>query len=132
MKGIKKLVWVDTDPAYGDPLGDCDDRYAMIALFHSKDIKIVGLSAVFSNTYVANAYQKLLKLVSLESQSPPIYWGAQEPLQLNVHTKLAPNVALIETDASKGLIDYLDNIKHRKLTIVAIGALTQCGNSFND
>ncbi|MDG1334114.1 MAG: nucleoside hydrolase [Crocinitomicaceae bacterium] len=125
MSENKKLVWVDTDPAYGDDLGDCDDGYAMIALFHSKHIEVVGVSAVFGNTYVANAYQKLIKLMSLEPKAPPIYWGAQEPLQLNVHTKLAPNVNLIETDASKGLATYLKNLEPgKKLTIVAIGALT--------
>jgi inosine-uridine nucleoside N-ribohydrolase len=125
MNDTKKLVWIDTDPAFGDEQGDCDDGYAMIALFHSKQIDIVGISAVFGNTYVANAYQKLLKLMTFESKLPPIYWGAQDPLQLNVHTKLAPDVALITTDASQALSHYLIQLEPgKKLTIVAIGALT--------
>ncbi len=129
-----KKVWIDTDPAFGDPYGDCDDGYAMIALFHSPKVEVVGVSTVFANTNVANAFQKAKTLIDdyldyhpfyQGDRRPPVYWGAEGPLQLNHHKKEEPHIWPVQTQASEKLRDFLSGLEaEEKLTIVAIGALT--------
>ncbi len=42
-------VWIDTDPALGEPDRDVDDGFALVQAFHSPELAIRGLSVVFGN-----------------------------------------------------------------------------------
>ncbi|MGH0036853.1 MAG: nucleoside hydrolase [Myxococcota bacterium] len=42
-------VWIDTDPAIGVPGADVDDGLALVQAFHSPEIAVRGVSAVFGN-----------------------------------------------------------------------------------
>ena len=44
-----KNVWIDTDPAVGIPGADVDDGLALIQAFHSPEMRVRGVSAVFGN-----------------------------------------------------------------------------------
>lgn len=47
-------VWVDTDTAIGVPGADVDDGLALIQAFHSKELRLRGLSSVFGNAPIEN------------------------------------------------------------------------------
>ena len=42
-------VWIDTDPAVGEPERDVDDGLALVQAFHSPELDIRGVSVVFGN-----------------------------------------------------------------------------------
>ena len=42
-------VWIDTDPAIGEPERDVDDGLALVQAFHSPELEIKGVSVVFGN-----------------------------------------------------------------------------------
>lgn len=42
-------VWIDTDPAIGEPERDVDDGFALVQAFHSPELAIRGVSVVFGN-----------------------------------------------------------------------------------
>src|SRR5215218_699801 len=42
-------VWIDTDPAMGEPERDVDDGLALVQAFHSPELDIRGVSVVFGN-----------------------------------------------------------------------------------
>lgn len=120
-----KRVWIDTDPAFGDVNGDCDDGYAMIALLNAENVEVRGISSVFGNTGVDNAQSKIRTLIdgwyAKRISAAP---GDNFPLQLNHHKKTADNRAVRSTKASEALIAELELRKKEgsKLHIVAIGS----------
>jgi hypothetical protein len=42
-------VWLDTDPAIGEPDRDVDDGVALVQAFRSPELDIRGVSVVFGN-----------------------------------------------------------------------------------
>ncbi len=122
-KDIKK-VWIDTDPTFGDPNGDCDDGYCIIALEHARNIEIIGASPVFGNTTTANAYAKLRDLKDMFYPDLSIAIGAEDMLALNNHKKEASFIATETSPAVEAMAAALGELKKgRKLTIAAIGSL---------
>ena len=122
-KDIKK-VWIDTDPTFGDPNGDCDDGYCIIALEHARNIEIIGTSPVFGNTTTANAYAKLRDLKDMFYPDLSIAIGAEDMLALNNHKKEASFIATETSPAVEAMAAALGALKKgRKLTIAAIGSL---------
>lgn len=120
-----KKVWIDTDPAYGDKNGDCDDGYCMLALLHSENIEVLGISAVFGNTDVNNAYAKLEYLRDHFYHELRIRKGADNPIALNNHKKLADTIPTPTNDAVIAMAATFSQLDRRELiTIIAIGALT--------
>ncbi len=49
-------VWIDTDPAVGVPDRDVDDGFALLQAFHSPELQIRGVSVVFGNAPLAQAW----------------------------------------------------------------------------
>ena len=49
-------VWIDTDPAIGVPGSDVDDGLALVQAFHSPELEVLGVSAVFGNTTLDKAF----------------------------------------------------------------------------
>ncbi|GAA5030201.1 hypothetical protein GCM10011506_19130 [Marivirga lumbricoides] len=117
-----KQVWIDTDLSVGmkrharEGYCDVDDGYAVLQLMKAHNINIKGISAVFGNTSIENAYalsQKMSK--EFAGGKIPVYKGAGEALVLaNIETNEA-----VEALAAA--------LKKEKLIIMAIGPATNVG-----
>lgn len=118
----KKQVWIDTDLSVGmkrthrEGYADVDDGYAILQLMKSKEVEIIGMSTVFGNTDIDNAFRLCNYMV--DEFSPfkiPVFKGAGEKVDLaNVETN----------DAVDALAKALEK---QKLTILAIGPATNIG-----
>ena len=118
----KKQVWVDTDLSVGmqrehrPGYCDVDDGFALLQLFKADNIEVCGISAVFGNTTIDNAFELGQYMSEQFTQTKiPVYKGAAEALTLqNVHTNEA-----VEALAAA--------LKEQPLTIMAIGPATNIG-----
>jgi len=107
----RSQVWIDTDAGFGIPGLDVDDGWAMVAAFHSKSLQVVGVSAVFGEAPMDDAYAVAGELAGLFGPSElPVYPGAESPRDLGR-----------ETNAAKALAVAL---QHQPLKILALGPLT--------
>ncbi len=118
----KKQVWIDTDLSVGmkrhkrEGYCDVDDGFAVLQLMKAKNIEICGISAVFGNTIIENAYS-LSRYMSREFAENKIhvFKGADEAVDLrNVQTN----------EAVEALADAL---KKQPMIIMAIGPATNIG-----
>jgi len=75
----------------GEGYSDVDDGYAVLQLFKAENIKIAGLSAVFGNTKIQDAYRLSQNIVDkFAPYAIPVYKGAGTKLNLdNVETNEA-------------------------------------------
>ncbi len=62
-------VWIDTDTAIGVPGADVDDGLALIQAFHSPELRVRGVSAVFGNAPLATTHPIASEVV--ERFGPP-------------------------------------------------------------
>ena len=105
----RTAVWIDTDPAVGEPDRDVDDGLALLQAFRSPELEIRGVSVVFGNAELDKGLPIAQRLV--REFGPPglrVYGGAAK----------ATNV---ETDASRALATAL---RSSPLTILALGPMT--------
>jgi pyrimidine-specific ribonucleoside hydrolase len=117
-----KKVWIDTDLAVGmerigrEGYSDVDDGYAILQLMKSEKVEIKGISAVFGNTSIENAYE-LSKYMSKEfaNNSIPVYKGAGEKIDL------------VKVESNEAVEALAEALKKEKLTIMAIGPATNIG-----
>lgn len=115
----QKQIWIDTDLAAGkknlDGKGysDVDDAFAILQLIKATHIKIEGISAVFGNTSLENAFSLCQKMnAEFTGGGIPVHQGAGKALDLN-HITTNPAVeALAEA------------LRKQKLHILAIGPAT--------
>ena len=80
-------VWIDTDPAVGVADRDVDDGFALLQAFHSPEIVVRGVSVVFGNAPLAQAWPIGLRIVG--RFGPPgvrAYRGAAKASELGVET----------------------------------------------
>lgn len=80
-------VWIDTDPAVGVADRDVDDGFALLQAFHSPEIVVRGVSVVFGNAPLAQAWPIGLRIVG--RFAPPAvraYRGAARASQLGTET----------------------------------------------
>ncbi len=118
----KKKVWIDTDLSVGmirhrrPGYCDVDDGYAVLQLMKSDQIEIKGISAVFGNTTIDNAFMLCEQMNrDFAGGKYGVFKGAGEAIQLaNVQTN----------DAVEALAAAL---KKEKLHIMAIGPATNVG-----
>jgi inosine-uridine nucleoside N-ribohydrolase len=104
-------VWIDTDPAIGEPERDVDDGLALVQAFHSPELDIRGVSVVFGNAPLAHGVPIARRLVS--RYGPPglkVFRGAANADDLST-----------DTDASRALAAAL---RRGRLTILALGPVT--------
>ena len=95
---------------------DVDDGYAILQLFYADTVKIHGISAVFGNTKIDDAYRLCNKMASeFAPYEIPVYKGAGEKIQLE---KVETN------DAIEALASAL---RQEALSIMAIGPATNIG-----
>jgi inosine-uridine nucleoside N-ribohydrolase len=104
-------VWIDTDPAIGEPERDVDDGVALVQAFHSPELDIRGVSVVFGNAALDRGLPIARRLVA--------DYG---PAGLGVFSGAAAAADITrETDASRALAAAL---RAEPLTIVALGPAT--------
>jgi len=104
-------VWIDTDPALGEPERDVDDGFALVQAFHSPELAIRGVSVVFGNAPLDRGLPIAQRLVR-----------ELGPAGLEVFAGAAGSNALgVETPASRALAEAL---RRERLTILALGPAT--------
>ena len=104
-------VWIDTDPAIGEPDRDVDDGLALVQAFRSPELDIRGVSVVFGNAALDRGLPIARRLV--RDFGPPrlrVYRGAAKAAD-----------PPIETEASRALAAAL---RASPLTILALGPMT--------
>lgn len=116
---MKKQVWIDTDLAAGmkrtrgEGFSDVDDAYAILQLMKAENVEIMGISAVFGNTPLKNAFPLCQKMNDeFASGKIPVHKGAAEAINLK---------EIKTNDAVEALAGAL---KKQKLIILAIGPAT--------
>jgi pyrimidine-specific ribonucleoside hydrolase len=117
-----KNIWIDTDLSVGmkrhirEGYCDVDDGFAMLQLFKAKNIEIMGISAVFGNTKIDDAYRLCQKMSSEFAENQiPVYKGAGSAIDLN------------EVESNAGVEALAHALKETPLTIMAIGPATNVG-----
>jgi inosine-uridine nucleoside N-ribohydrolase len=104
-------VWIDTDPAMGEPERDVDDGLALVQAFGSPELDIRGVSVVFGNAPLDRGLPIARRLV--RAFGPPrlqVFAGAASAAD-----------AQKETEASRALAAAL---RAAPLTILALGPAT--------
>ncbi|WP_036195852.1 nucleoside hydrolase [Maribacter antarcticus] len=119
---MKKNVWIDTDLSVGmkryhkEGYSDVDDGYAILQLFYADTIKIHGISAVFGNTKIDDAYRLCNKMATeFAPYEIPVFKGAGEKIRLK---------KVVTNEAVEALAEAL---KNEVLSIMAIGPATNIG-----
>jgi pyrimidine-specific ribonucleoside hydrolase len=116
---MKKQVWIDTDLAAGmkrisrEGYSDVDDAFAILQLTKADNVEIKGISAVFGNTSLENAFPLCQKMnAEFAAGKIPIYKGAAEALNLK------------EVKTNDAVEALAEAIKQQKMIILAIGPAT--------
>jgi pyrimidine-specific ribonucleoside hydrolase len=118
----RKKVWIDADLAVGmkninrPGYSDVDDGYAVLQLLNADNVEIKGMSTVFGNNSIENAFA-IGKYINQEfiAQKISVYKGSGAPIDLS-------NV--VTNDAVEGLAAALTK---ERLVILAIGPATNIG-----
>lgn len=118
----KKKVWIDADLAVGmkninrPGYSDVDDGYAVLQLLNADNVEIKGMSTVFGNTNIENAFS-IGKYINTEfiNQDIPVYKGSGEPI----------NITNVVTNEAVEALAFA--LKKERMTILAIGPATNIG-----
>ena len=108
----RRSVWIDMDPAIGEPLRDPDDGWAFVHARAAMGTRLVGLSVGYGNIDDLARQEAITgELQSLFSPPAlPVYRGAERPQDLGR-----------DTAASRAIAEQLG---YERLTILALGRLT--------
>ncbi|WP_339654135.1 nucleoside hydrolase [uncultured Salegentibacter sp.] len=122
LKKSKKKIWIDADLAVGmkrynrEGYSDVDDAYALLQLFKAENIDIKGISTVFGNTRIDDAYRLSNEMVSnFAPYDIPVYKGAAE----KIHLEEVESNAAVEAMAAA--------LRKDQMAILAIGPATNVG-----
>jgi pyrimidine-specific ribonucleoside hydrolase len=120
-KNLKK-VWIDTDLSVGmkrtrrPGYCDVDDGYAVLQLMKSNSVRLTGISSVFGNTDIDNAYRLCQYMAEqFYDNAVDVYKGAAGPMDIGNITN---------NDAVEAMAAALSR---EKMTIMAIGPATNVG-----
>jgi inosine-uridine nucleoside N-ribohydrolase len=104
-------VWIDTDPALGEPERDVDDGFALIQAFNSPELEIRGVSVVFGNAPLDRGLPIARRLVrDFGPKGLVVPAGASAASQVGT-----------DTEASRAMAAAL---RTGPLTILALGPVT--------
>lgn len=119
---INKKVWIDTDLSVGmkrhhkEGYCDVDDGFAVLQLIKAENVKIYGISAVFGNTLLDNAYDLCKQMSADFAQGEiPVYKGAAEGIKLN------------DVQTNEAVEALAKTLREQKLIVMAIGPATNVG-----
>jgi len=122
IKNIKKNIWIDTDISVGmkryhrEGYSDVDDGYALLQLFKAENINITGISAVFGNTKIEDAYRLSQEMATeFAPYEIPVYKGAAAKIQLE------------NVESNEAVEALAKALKKEALSILAIGPATNVG-----
>jgi pyrimidine-specific ribonucleoside hydrolase len=117
-----KNIWIDTDLSVGmkrhirEGYCDVDDGYALLQLFKADNISIKGISAVFGNTKLEDAYRLCQKMSNeFAPRQIPVFKGAADAINLQ------------EVETNEAVEALAQALKAHKMTILAIGPATNIG-----
>lgn len=117
-----KNIWIDTDLSVGmkrhirEGYCDVDDGYALLQLFKADNISIKGISAVFGNTKLEEAYRLCQKMSNeFAPKQIPVFKGAADAINLQ------------EVETNEAVEALAQALKAHKMTILAIGPATNIG-----
>src|SRR5919106_1526879 len=80
-------VWIDTDPAVGEPERDVDDGLALVQAFNSPELDIRGVSVVFGNAPLDRGLPIAQRLVrDYGPRGLSVFGGAAGPADLGTET----------------------------------------------
>lgn len=115
-------IWIDTDLAVGMKnirragYSDVDDGYAIWQLLETPGVELRGMSAVFGNTTIDNAYRLCREMSERYAGGRiPVYRGAEGPLNLR------------EAGTNPAVEALAEALREQPLTILAIGPATNVG-----
>lgn len=116
-----KKVWVDADLAIGvqNPnglYGDVDDGFALMQLLQSDQVEVIGISTVFGNTDIDNAF-RLGKEIR----------DGFGPEGLSVYKGAAAAIDLQSVSSNEAVEALAKGLQKEKLHIMAIGPATNVG-----
>jgi len=105
-------VWLDMDPAIGEPLRDPDDGWAFVHARATLGARLVGISVGYGNIADLDRQQQITDELQALFPSPPlpVHHGAERAEDLDR-----------ETAASSAIAEQLG---HEHLTLLALGRLT--------
>jgi inosine-uridine nucleoside N-ribohydrolase len=110
-----KDVWIDTDVSIGSPIREADDGFALMLAFHSREIRILGVSASYGNAplpFVDRVAREMTRQfgAAADLSEKQIFAGARSPRDLGHQS------AASEATAAASM-------RHR-LTYIALGPIT--------
>ncbi len=121
MKAMKN-IWIDTDLSVGmkrhirEGYCDVDDGYSVLQLLKADNVDIKGISAVFGNTRIDDAFTLSKKMSTDFAEGKiPVYKGAGEAIDLN------------NVETNEAIEALAAQLKKTSLTILAIGPATNVG-----
>lgn len=104
-------VWIDTDPSIGLKDRDVDDGLALVQAFHSRELAVRGVSAIYGNASLDHSFPIAREIASRFGPSDlAVYSGASGSEDLG-----------LETAATQALEEAL---RKERLTILALGPAT--------
>lgn len=107
-------VWLDVDVAAGLPNRDVDDALALIQAFHSPEIRVCGVSAVFGNAPLADGLPIAREVVEK--------FG---PAGMTVHAGAASADELGKSNEAVSAMAAA--LQEKPFTLLALGPLTNVG-----
>lgn len=109
-------VWIDADPAIGEPDRDVDEGFALVQAFQSETLVVRGVSAVFGNAPLVRTWPITQDVVSRFGPEGMRPWRGAS----GAHELRAP------TEASEALSTAL---RAERLTLIALGPLTNIAST---
>ena len=108
-------VWIDTDVSIGSPIREVDDAYALLLAFHSREIRIAGISTSYGNAPLGHTTRVARELVrryggDAHLKAEQVFSGAGSAADLGRRS-----------EASDALVRVL---KNNSVTYLALGPLT--------
>ncbi len=118
----KRPIWIDADLAVGmkrytrPGYSDVDDGYAILQLMKSDKVEIIGISAVFGNTQIDDAF-RISNYMNEEFATTkiPVYKGAGEAINLS------------EVKTNEAVEALAVALRMQKMRIMAVGPATNIG-----
>lgn len=108
-------VWIDTDVSIGSPIREVDDAYALVLAFHSREIRIAGLSATYGNAPLGQTTRAARDLVKRFGRAA----------DLTVYHVYAGAGSASDLGRRSGATDALAaTLQKQRITYIALGPLT--------
>jgi inosine-uridine nucleoside N-ribohydrolase len=108
-------VWIDTDVSIGSPIREADDGFALMLAFHSREIRILGISTSYGNapvTFVDRVAREMTWQFggAADLSEGKVFTGARSPRDLGHQSAASEATAAASA--------------RNRLTYIALGPMT--------